>query len=313
MSGPRNVLRALAAAAGFFLLAASGDALAQREAPKDLVMRGDAKCTRCHDQTEEYPVLAISQTRHGVRADGRTPTCTSCHGDSDAHINKPADAKERPKPDRVFGWKGKASPAHVQNEACTTCHESSKRMHWKGSAHESNDVSCGTCHNVHAPRDKVLAKETQTDVCYTCHKSQRAQMSRVSHHPVPEGKMACSSCHNPHGGKGPSNLVNATINETCYTCHAEKRGPFLLEHPPAREDCSNCHTPHGSNHTPLLKARVPWLCQECHLAPQHPSTAYSGTGVPPTGVSQQLLGKACANCHQQVHGSNHPSGWRWTR
>jgi DmsE family decaheme c-type cytochrome len=313
MNRSRHLLGLLKAAAGILLLSAATGVMAQGAERKDLALRGDAKCTRCHDASEEVPVLAIAQTRHGMKGDSRTPSCTSCHGESERHVNRPPDAKERPKPDVMFGKSLAKSDAHAQNGSCESCHESSKRMHWKGSAHESNDVTCASCHTVHAVKDKVLSKSTQTEVCYACHKQQRSQMQRISHHPVPEGKMACSSCHNPHGGAGPANLVNATVNETCYSCHAEKRGPFLIEHPPAREDCSNCHTPHGSNHAPLLKARQPWLCQECHLAPQHPSTAYSGTGVPPVGAAQQVLGKSCSNCHQQVHGSNHPSGWRWTR
>ena len=28
-----------------------------------------------------------------------------------------------------------------------------------------------------------------------------------------------------------------SVNELCYTCHTEKRGPFLFEHAPVREDC----------------------------------------------------------------------------
>ena len=71
--------------------------------PKDLVLRDDAKCTRCHDEADNPRVLAIGKTRHGVQADKRTPTCTSCHGDSDSHINKPENVKERPKADRQFG------------------------------------------------------------------------------------------------------------------------------------------------------------------------------------------------------------------
>src|SRR5213594_3593626 len=67
-------------------------------AKQDLVLRGDAKCTRCHDESEAYPVLAIGQTRHGVKADGRTPSCTSCHGQSDRHVNKPEGVTERPRP-----------------------------------------------------------------------------------------------------------------------------------------------------------------------------------------------------------------------
>ncbi len=121
---------------------------------------------------------------------------------------------------------------------------------------------------------------------------------------------------NINGSNGPTLLVGATLNETCYTCHAEKRGPFLWEHEPVREDCSICHKPHGSVNESLLKNRAPWLCQQCHLEQFHPSTAYSGTGLPgattPSGA-QQLLGKNCMNCHVQVHGSNHPSGPRKTR
>ena len=148
-----------------------------------------------------------------------------------------------------------------------------------------------------------------------CHPAVRARMNRVSHHPVREGAMQCSSCHDVHGSN-PKLVAADWVNETCYQCHAEKRGPFLWEHQPVREDCTLCHRPHGSVHASLLKNRAPWLCQQCHLAPQHPSTAYSGTGLPgatiPSGA-QQMLGKAGLNSHSEVHGSNHPSGPRKTR
>ncbi len=61
---------------------------AQDKARKDLVLKGDAQCTRCHDAGDDYPVLAIGKTRHGTTADGRTPTCTSCHGASETHVNR---------------------------------------------------------------------------------------------------------------------------------------------------------------------------------------------------------------------------------
>ncbi len=303
---------ALGLSAGAFG-AESGSAGEQAKEPrKDRVLKGDAKCTRCHDETEEYPVLSIAKTRHGVTGDARTPTCTSCHGESDTHINKPEGVKERPKPERVFGKKSD-TPANSQNKPCLTCHQSGLRMAWQGSQHQSGDVPCVACHQVHTGKDKVLAKSSQPEVCFACHKEQRSQILKPSAHPVKDGKVTCSQCHNPHGSPGPKQLAKATVNETCYTCHAEKRGPFLWEHPPVREDCTNCHVPHGSIHTPLLKVRGPWLCQECHLAQFHPSTAYSGTGVPPVGAAQQLLANNCLNCHSQVHGSNHPSGPRKTR
>ena len=308
--------------AALLLAASSGtDALAQDSAtakvePKDAIRT----CTRCHDESEEKPVLSILKSRHAVMADSRTPfadqACMTCHGQSKAHLQAPppGSARRNP-PDVVFG-KLSATPVQARNEKCLGCHENGMRMHWKGSRHEAANLACTSCHSLHNASDPILAKATQSEVCVTCHKGRRAEMHKPSTHPMLGGQMSCSGCHNPHGSTGPRLLSRETVNETCYTCHADKRGPFLWEHAPVREDCTICHKPHGSVNASLLKTRVPWLCQQCHMAAQHPSSAYSGTGLPgatlPSGA-QQLLGKGCLNCHSQVHGSNHPSGPRKTR
>lgn len=285
----------------------------------------DAVCTRCHDENDPKPILAIYQTRHGVKADPRTPSCQSCHGTSDEHIRNPRGVSPRPEPDVVFGTKHASAP-DTQNDSCLACHKSGLRMHWAGSEHQSRDLVCSNCHAVHAPRDPVLAKVTQPDVCYACHKTQRAQTHRISTHPILAGKVACSDCHNPHGSTGPKLLVKNSVNETCYTCHAEKRGPFLWEHSPVVDDCTNCHTPHGSTNAPLLKARVPWLCQECHSG-DHAAAINSGANLPMGNATTinglqglanlsprtQTNARACLNCHSLVHGSNHPAGAKFQR
>ena len=326
MGSTRHILQGLAAAAGIFLFLHAGAAAGADEPKQDLVLRGDAKCTRCHDEGDDYPVLAISQTRHGVKGDGRTPTCTSCHGESDRHVNKPANAVERPKVDFLFKGAGK-SDAHSASERCLSCHEGAgKRMHWSGSQHESRDVACTNCHTIHTPHDNVTDKVTQPEVCFACHKEQRSQIHKISVHPVEAGKMACSSCHNPHGSAGPALLVKNSVNETCYTCHAEKRGPFLWEHSPVFDNCTNCHQPHGSTNSPMLKARVPWLCQECHSG-DHGAAINSGAnlvnGAATTVNNLQPLAnqspraqtnaRACLNCHVMIHGSNHPAGAKYQR
>ena len=288
---------------------------AQAMSGQDRSLARDQVCTRCHDEYDGK-VLTMYQTPHGVKADARTPSCQSCHGESIAHIKNPEGKSNRPEPDFVFSGKHK-SPAKAQVGQCMQCHQSGLRMNWAGSQHQSHDVACSSCHKVHVARDAVVDKATQPPVCFTCHKTQRAQTLRISTHPLAAGTMGCTDCHNPHGSIGPHLLKKNSVTETCYTCHAEKRGPFLWEHPPVAEDCTNCHTPHGSNITPLLKARVPWLCQRCHASNFHPSTAYSGRGLPVEagGVSpaQQMLLKSCLNCHSEVHGSNSPSGARKTR
>lgn len=283
---------------------------------------GAESCLTCHDAKSDDPADAILRTPHALTADLNTPfgmgrnQCETCHGPSDAHLTRNEDGT-RPPPAFVFGAD---TPVSEMNAVCLDCHTGDDRTHWAGSTHDFEQLSCTSCHAVHVEKDPVLVAETQPQVCFDCHTSQRAELLRPSRHPVEvagfvsrSGALACTDCHNPHGGVGPSNLVRATLNETCYDCHAEKRGPFLWEHAPVREDCTNCHTPHGSQHANLLKTRTPQLCQQCHLAQFHPSTAYSGTGVPPTGAAQQVLSRSCLNCHTQVHGSNHPSGVRKMR
>ena len=287
-------------------------------------LKRDAICTRCHDETETKPVLSIYQTKHGVRGDSRSPTCQSCHGDSEKHLAGDKDGKGRPATDIVFK-KGVYAASDEKDRAsqCLTCHKGGKRTNWDGGKHEQNGMACNDCHQVHQPADKLLSKKTQAEVCFTCHKEQRADTHKISTHPIDAGKVTCSDCHNPHGGVGPKLLKKNTVNETCFTCHAEKRGPFLWEHQPATEDCTNCHTPHGSNLTPLLKNRPPFLCDDCHDGP-HNSQAPYGTGAaglqggligatpvsPATKVNPNTSasGRACMNCHVIVHGSNSPAG-----
>ena len=295
-----------------FLLTAAGSCLAQTQtdaAAAEYTPGGAKACLECHDERSTLPVL---HTNHALLADQRTPFaqngCEGCHGPSAQHSEKP----RRFKTAISFG-KASETGAEDQNKVCLGCHESGNRMNWRSSQHATGDLTCNSCHSVHAPEDLVRVKTEQADVCYECHKEQRAQNLRFSHHPVAEGKVVCSDCHNTHGSFGPKQLVKLTVTETCYQCHQDKRGPFLWEHPPVREDCTLCHSPHGSTQPRMLKVRTPWLCQECHSAPFHPSTLYDGSGVPPLGTDHHLLEQGCLNCHSRVHGSNHPSGIRFLR
>src|SRR5882757_1390066 len=255
----------------------------EQPATADRSLKGDAACTRCHDETESNPILSIYKTAHGVKADARTPGCQSCH-------------------------------------------QGGLRMHWAGSEHERRDIPCTSCHLIHKQDDPVLNKLTQPDVCFACHQTQRAQIHRVSTHPIAAGRIGCSDCHNPHGSAGPRLMAKGSINETCFTCHAERRGPFLWEHSPVSDDCTNCHTPHGSNNAALLKTRTPWLCQECHSA-DHSGPLNSGANLPSGSATTvngllplanqapraQTNGRNCLSCHPLIHGSNHPAGARFSR
>lgn len=268
---------------------------------------GADSCLRCHDETSDFPVLSIFRTAHGAPGDERSPfggaQCETCHGPGGDHGRRLRRGEERP--EMVDFEDG--DPEEL-NAICLDCHQSGDLTEWHGGTHQAQEAVCTDCHTVHAVRDPMKVAQRQTDTCVDCHSGVGGEILSASHHPVRDGQMACSDCHQPHGSTSEADLDRPTLNQTCYDCHAEKRGPFLWEHAPATEDCSTCHRPHGSNHPALLTRRPPLLCQQCHTAAGHPSLPYTEEGLPGKRASTFAVGQSCSNCHSQVHGSNHPSG-----
>jgi DmsE family decaheme c-type cytochrome len=233
-----------------FLACLTVPAIAQNAAPVKPV------CANCH----EAQWNAIDLTAHGAKSDANGSTCQSCHGDAAAHLANPMTAK----PDSPFR---KGVPAAKQAEVCLTCHSGNRNLaFWTSGKHALNDVACTNCHSIHG---KTLAPTinkfvttflpNQADGCGTCHQQIRAATFKPSHHPIIEGKVKCSDCHNPHGALSPAMIKQPTINDQCYSCHADKRGPYVFNHPPVEENCAICHNPHGSVHMRLRAESLPGL------------------------------------------------------
>lgn len=253
-----------------------------------------AVCFGCHGDHEK-PYLATTHARL-FKSGKALPSgqCGTCHGPRSKHVENPT---------RELALSGAQ-----QNAACMQCHAGSGRMYWKNSRHAAGDVSCTSCHTVMARKsDKaLLAKEREDLVCYTCHAEVRGQMNKMSRHPVNEGKVSCSGCHNPHGSVTKGMMKGASVNETCFKCHQEKRGPHIWVHPPVQENCQNCHEAHGSNNRKLLASKDAFLCMTCHTYGGH-------INLPRYNRVSSLRGEGCVNCHMAVHGSNSPSGAKLTR
>lgn len=264
---------------------------------------GSDVCSACHSEVAEH----LETTPHGKDVFDRKASqgCESCHGPAAAHAEDPDNPALQP---AIY----KQTPKQ-QSAVCQSCHDGREQFFWHGSVHQKRNVSCLSCHSVHSFKSESsqLKARNETESCLTCHKDVRAEMWKSSHHPIREGEMTCADCHNPHGAQTPKMIRAASVNDQCYTCHTEKRGPFLWEHPPVRENCMTCHTPHGSNHLKLQKTSVPYLCQQCHANTRHPGTLYDGLRVPtlenPATGSNRVFNRACVDCHNLVHGSNHPS------
>jgi DmsE family decaheme c-type cytochrome len=254
---------------------------------------GSKVCLGCHTAVDEQ----FGHTLMGRLLKQGKLQCESCHGPASEHV-------------RLGGGRGVGGIMSMEaddprsteekNAICLGCHERGARAYWEGSVHQTRGLACVNCHTIMkaVSRKYQLKTAFEPDTCFQCHKDRRAQMFRSSHMPMREGKIVCTDCHNPHGSVTESLLKKDSINDVCYTCHAEKRGPFLFEHEPVRENCLNCHDPHGSVNEYSLKLSRPRLCMECHSLHE--------TGSGPNDVHSN--GRACQNCHTEVHGSNSPGG-----
>jgi DmsE family decaheme c-type cytochrome len=260
-------------------------------------------CRGCHeDRYETY-----SMSTHAQKGIPNTPAnkdgCESCHGPGAAHVEKNGERGVG-----IFIFGKKLADARDKSAKCLACHGEQKDLSfWEMGKHKSHGVSCDNCHTVHSGTRKNL-KAVEPDLCNICHRTIRSQENKMSHHPIREGKIKCTDCHDHHGGFGPKMIKASDVNELCYKCHAEKRGPYMWEHPPVEENCLTCHTPHGSNISKLLVSRVPTLCQDCHDWTRHPGTPYTSFETfNGTAPSTKAFSRSCLNCHSAVHGSNGPS------
>jgi DmsE family decaheme c-type cytochrome len=269
---------------------------------------GSDTCVVCHEPQGN----SVKGTQHAQAMNPRAPAaqhgCESCHGPGQAHVDDDAKGHMR---------RFAALPAAEVNQSCLTCHDRGGHAGWDGSAHDRRNLSCTSCHSVHSFRstEHQLLKTTETQVCASCHRLQVTKTERaVAHMPVREGKMSCSSCHNPHGSLNNVKAlkVGSSVSESCMSCHTEMRGPVLWEHAPVKENCASCHDPHGSSNDRMLVVRMPMLCQRCHVATRHPSTIYDNNAIT-VNKSNRMFGRSCVNCHSNVHGSNHPSGQFYMR
>jgi DmsE family decaheme c-type cytochrome len=273
---------------------------------------GSEICSGCHSGIYEN----FAESVHGRKSIPESPAnrkgCESCHGPGEDHVIKAGGRGVE-----IFSFVRKV-PGYERSAKCLACHEESKTVaFWDMSRHKLSDVACDDCHSVHFGSDKAL-KTKEPDLCFTCHRAVMAQSNRQSRHPVKDGRMKCSDCHEVMGGFGEKQVKADSVNELCYSCHAEKRGPFLWEHPPVDENCLKCHVPHGSSHSKLLQKKVPYLCHSCHSDRGHPGsihTNFETFGGSATSGKNRMFARACLNCHSNIHGSNGPSarGSHWVR
>ncbi len=235
--------------------------------------------------------------------------CESCHGPGSLAVE--GITPEKVEEDKKNGIETKCNyetlidfkklPPQALSLICLKCHTANATFNlhqWNASVHSINDVSCSDCHRIHAGPDLIVSPKDISKLCYQCHGNIKAEFSLSSHHPVPEMKVFCNDCHNPHG-EVPDKLLRYGPRELCTRCHPDKGGPYIFEHADLMENCMNCHTQHGSVNNNLLNAREPFLCLQCHEG--HPISDTS------TVERRAVYYGRCTDCHNTIHGTDIPS------
>lgn len=264
-------------------------------------------CAACHEDYAD----GFAHTAHGVYFNSRPALaefgCESCHGSGIEHV-------EDPQPGNIL------NPANADQFGssllCLTCHKNDQFDDWQFSSHNGAGINCASCHESHQPLTEHPAKAS-SERCYTCHQDVRSATMMPSRHPIGEGKLDCTDCHNPHGSQAMF-VQDFTRRELCFSCHANVEGPWIYEHPPVNEDCMYCHVPHGSVANSLLKQNEPTLCLNCHSMHFHATVeGYDTTTVSPQAPERSItmhedswksgMLTKCTQCHDAIHGSDHPS------
>ena len=192
---------------------------------------GAEVCKTCHEEAYQK----FSHTRmgrlflHQARNTTEQLGCENCHGPGQAHVDQGGG---RGVGGMISYAKNDPTPVEQRNQMCLHCHTKGNRVFWAGSAHDARDVACTSCHTVmedKSPRHQ-LTKPTEIETCGTCHLQKRAATMRTSHMPLREGKMTCSSCHNPHGTVTPSLLkANSLMRPVAELWRDPADGALLLD------------------------------------------------------------------------------------
>ena len=229
--------------------------------------------------------------------------CEDCHGPSAAHTQAPT----RTSPQVSFGPRWTATSA-AQDSQCLACHETNIATHWQDSLHMVNNLTCVTCHDIHAQQDKVLFPRQQAEVCTVCHKVQKQGIhgmeKRAARNPP------CTDCHNPHDHESAQAEMLSNNSAGCSHCHdlvrmadsarvsAKAKSYHKVMARPGRT-CLNCHQgiAHASSDADTSMQVTPARTRSVTLF--YPGIADSDWLLQAHPGSQPLRqGASCQQCHR---------------
>ena len=275
---------------------------AAQQAPQSGYLGSEA-CVVCHENYDR----TIEATKHGFKANDRTPAAQQ---GLRVVPRSGRGARQRPRNVKPIQL-DKVSAERRQRAVRQTCHNRGEHALWDGSQHENRNVKCRDCHSVHSSRGP--GPDAGQDPA--------AHLRALP----PDHHQQAAALQSHAGARGQDDLLvlpqRAWLDERQA---APRRAPRWIRAAPAatpRSAARSCGstrrwstaarpatTRTAATTIACSSAKLPFLCQRCHVTSRHPPTVYEGFTLNNSGNANKMYGKSCANCHQQVHGSNHPNG-----
>jgi DmsE family decaheme c-type cytochrome len=160
---------------------------------------GAERCLHCHAGER---MMIMAETAHGNADNPDAPYanqgCESCHGPGSLHVSRARGGRGFP----ALITFDTADTTQRQTEACVDCHANDMGdlagMEWIGSAHDTDDMTCVSCHEAHRVGNPLTAKDEQLEICAACHKGDIASHPRFEDKGIVFDRLSCSDCHDVH-------------------------------------------------------------------------------------------------------------------
>ena len=220
---------------------------AQSSARGDGDYVGTEVCVTCHaDQQKSFAHTIMGNAMAHPKTALDTRGCEACHGPGRAHVEAEA-ARTRSRfgspRTRTLQLKNamrlachahQGQPDVLEGQPARVARHGLRRLspgHYGSPAQRYAELSASDSRYGTPLTEHVGTKKPQPELCLQCHQMRRAQLQRSSHMPYREGKVTCTSCHNPHGSPNPSQLLQSTINENCYQLPCRAAGAISVGTP----------------------------------------------------------------------------------
>jgi len=187
-------------------------------------------CTGCHNMDPTPGLMSAPTTKDNP--------CAGCHKRmlNKKFVHGPAGVNRCSYCHNPESRPAKYQPRKTGADLCNECHQE-KVDEFKSNKFVHGPVAvglCSVCHDSHASDYRAQSLMPINDLCLNCHSAIRdtphvVRGIRGEEHPLkgvpdpsnPGRELACTSCHNPHGGKSKYFFVRGLSGSfrLCSLCH----------------------------------------------------------------------------------------------